>query len=467
VPPYPEAALLTIQGLVDVRLVADAIMRPLMQIRADPRFPAPKHKLPELAEAALVASGAVERASSPKVMLGALLSGRAALLFEDSTEGLLITVRGWQSRAVEEPPSEAVARGPREGFVETLQTNTALLRRRIRSDELTFRSLVLGRRTQTTIVVAYVRDLADPGLVSELLRRLGAIDIDGVLDAGQLREFITDAPLSPVATVGSTERPDVVAARLLEGRAAVLVDGSPFVLTVPSVLAEGFQSPQDYYLGPYFQSFMRIVRYVSFLFSVLALPLFTAIATYQQELLPTPLLLSLASSQEGTPFPVAIEAGLMLLFFELLREASLRMPRVFGEVVAIVGALVIGQAAVSAGLVSASIVIVTALTAISTFVVPTHVEIGAVARLILLALAATLGLFGVVMGILAMLGHTASVSSFGVPVLSPMAPLRVSDMKDVPVRLPWPVMRRRPASLKPRDEQRQASGPQARPGDRG
>lgn len=461
--PHPAAAVLSVQGLVDVRLIADAVLKPLMQMRTDVRFNSAKNKIAELAEAALVVAGGVERVSSLKVMLGALLGGQAVVLFDDSTEGLLINARGWQSRAVDEPPSEAVTKGPREGFVETLQTNTSLLRRIIRDDGLTFRSLILGRRTRTTIVVAYVRELADPGLVSELLRRLEAIDIDGVLDSNYLAELITDAPLSPIPAVGSTERPDVVAARLLEGRAAVLVDGSPFALTVPSLVVEWFQSPQDYYMGPYFQSFVRMVRYISFLFSILALPLFVAITTYNQELMPTPLLLSISAAKQGTPFPAAVESALMLLFFEVLREASMRMPRGLGGVVAVVGALIIGQVSVQAGLVGAPTIIAMALTAISSFVVPTQIESGAIARLVLLALAAMLGLFGVVMGLLLMIGHVASVQSFGVPVLSSFAPFRASEMRDMVVRLPWWAMRGRPVSLRPRDKQRQASGPVAKP----
>lgn len=456
VPPFPDAALLSLQGLVDNQLEAEAVLKPLMQPREIPE--AVKDRgVPEIAETTLIASDTFERSSFLRALLAGLLSGHCVVLFEGATEGLIIGVRGWEHRSVDEPPSESMARGPREGFVETLQTNTALLRRRIRNDGLTFKRILIGRRSQTPVVVAYIRDIADPGIVTELVRRLEAVDIDGVLDSGQLSEFITDAPRSPVTTVGSTERPDVIASRLLEGRAAVLVDGSPFVLTVPSLLIEGFQSPQDYYLNPYFQSMMRLTRYVAFAFSVLSLPFYVAVTTYAQELIPTPLLLSIAASKEGTPFPVAVEGTIMLLFFEILREASLRMPRALGEVVAIVGALVIGQSAVSAGIVGAPVVIVTALTAISSFVVPAHTDVGAVVRLFLLILGSTLGLYGLVMGSMVALGHVASLNSFGVPVLSPFAPVAVSDMKDAVVRFPWGSMGKRPTSLEPRDDPRQVS----------
>ena len=407
----------------------------------------PEDQLAGLAEGVLTAASGVRRERSLDGMLGGLLGGEALLLIEGSSEALLVDAKGWQTRAVDEPPSEAISRGPREGFVETLQLNTALLRRRIRDRKLVFKAMALGRRTKTTVVIAYLEDLARPDLVSEVTKRVSSIDIDGVLDTGYLAEFITDAPLSPVNTVGSTERPDVVASRLLEGRVAILADGSPFALTVPSLLVESFQSPQDYYMSPVFQSMVRFTRYLAFLLSVLTLPLYVAINTYNQELIPTPLLLTIAASKEGTPFPAVVETAIMLLFFEVLREATLRMPRVLGQVVGVVGALVIGQASVQAGLVGAPMVIATALTAISSFVVPGATELGAVCRVLFLTLAATLGLFGLVMGGFLVLTHIASVTSFGVPVLSPVISDRPSDLKDTAVRVPWWAMLTRPHGL--------------------
>lgn len=453
--PNTEIALLYIEGLVDQRLVAEAVLVPLMHMRFPAGTPMNVRKAATLAESVLVTAGNVAREPSQRAMLTALLSGKALLVFDEDVDAIVADVHKWESRAIEQPPSEPVSRGPREGFVETLQINTSLLRRRIKNDDLVFESLVIGRRTETAVVVAYIKDLADPDLVQELMKRLQAIDIDGVLDSSYLQEFITDVPVSLVPSVGSSERPDVVAARLLEGRAAVLVDGTPFVLTVPSLLVEAFQSPQDYYLGPYFQSFMRLVRYVSFLFNVLALPLFIAGTTYHMELLPTPLLLSIAGSKEGTPFPTAVESILMVLFFEILREASLRMPEPLGEIIAIVGALVIGQAAIQAGMVAAPVVIATALSAISSFVVPGLTELGALVRLLLIFLAATLGLFGLVMGALLVLANVVSTTSFGVPVTAPFAPFRLAEMQDAVVRFPWWAMRRRPPSLEPRDTTRQ------------
>jgi len=453
-----DAAVLFLEGMVDARLVSAALIEPLLSTHHGSSARAGTSAIDTI-ERRLVSVANTRRTYLVREMLGAILSGEALLLLDGIEQALMANVRGWQARAITEATSDVVFKGPRDGFVETLQTNIALLRRRIKNQDLTFESIVLGQRTRTPVAIGYIRSLANEELLAELRRRLGRIEIDSVLDSQYVAELISDTPFSPVVSVASTERPDVVASRLLEGRVTVLVDGSPFALTLPSLFAEGFQSAQDYYYSPYFQSFLRIIRYAAFGFNILALPYYIAVTTFHQQLVPTPLLLTIAASKEGTPFPVAFEAAMMLLFFEVLRESSMRTPRALGQTVSIVGALVVGQTAVMAGIVGAPVVIITALTAISSFVVPAHVDSGAIARLLLIILASTTGFYGLAMGLIMMLVHVSSLSSFGVPMLSPVAPLHTGDMKDTPVRSPWWAMDTRPTASQPQDLEREASQP--------
>jgi spore germination protein KA len=315
-------------------------------------------------------------------------------------EVLVLSTVGWEKRAIEEPPSEVVVRGPREGFTETLRTNTALLRRKIRNPNLTFEIMNIGKQTKTEVCIVYIRGIAYDSLVAELKRRLQRIKTDSILESGYIEEFIEDAPFSIFETVDYTERPDAIAGKVLEGRVAIIINGTPVVLTVPAIFLEFFQSPEDYYLRSYYSTLVRLVRYAAFAFSLLSPAIYVALVTFHQELLPTPLLISIAAAKEGVPFPAAFEAISMGLVFEILREAGIRQPRPIGQAVSIVGALVIGQAAVTAGFVSAPMVIVVALTAIASFVTPKLSDLTALLRILLTIMAGCLGAFGIMIGLL-------------------------------------------------------------------
>jgi len=255
------------------------------------------------------------------------LYGNTILLLDGYDEALDIDTKGWQTRAIEEPPTEAVIRGPREGFTETLRTNTALLRRKILDPDLTIESMVLGTRTRTRIAIVYLKSIANPKLVQEVKDRLQRINTDSILESGYIEQFIEDAPFSPFPTIGNSERPDKVASKLISGRVAILVDGTPFVLTVPMLFIEGFHAAEDFYSRPYLTGFIRIVRFGAYLVSILTPALYVALTTFHQELIPTDLLITMAASNEGTPFPAVLEALLMGVIFEGLREGSVRLPQ--------------------------------------------------------------------------------------------------------------------------------------------
>lgn len=374
-----------------------------------------------------------------------LLSGWAILLLADSSEAICIAAEGWKDRNVSEPTSQVVVRGPMEAFTENIGTNRALIRRKIKDPQLWTEGMDIGKITKTAISVMYLRNIADEKIVQEVRKRLGEINIDGILESGYIEELIQDTALTPFATIYNTERPDTIAAGLLEGRVAILVDGTPFVLLVPALFIQFFQSAEDYYQRADISTLLRMLRFVAFMITLLAPSLYIAITTFHQEMLPTSLLINLAAQREGVPFPAFIEALAMELTFEILREAGVRMPKTVGQAVSIVGTLVIGQAAVDAGIVSAAMVIIVSITAISSFVIPaTSMSISVrMIRFVLMGLAASFGLFGILLGYILLVLHLNSLQSFGIPYMQSFSPFVWSNQKDTLFRLPWTKMRTR------------------------
>lgn len=445
--PHMEGALIYIDGLINTKIINDNIIQPLMtgspcEIPAEHR----QEVLQYLNQTRLTANEVTNTGKISDVIDG-FLSGDTVLLAEGSDKALIINSRGYEKRSVDEPASEAVVRGPRESFIENLRTNTSLIRRKIKNPALTFESMIIGRKTRTNISVAYIKGIAQPELIKTVKKRLGAIQTDSILESGYIEQYIEDAPASIFATIGYTEKPDVAAAKLLEGRVAILVDGTPFVLTAPCLFIESFQSAEDYYFRPYFATLLRLVRVISYAVTILSPALYVAITTFHQELIPTELLFTMADAREGIPFPAFAECLIMLVTFEILREAGIRLPRPVGQALSIVGALVIGESAVSAGLIGAPMVIVVSITAVSSFVVPNQADSVAVLRFILLLLGSSFGGYGITLGLLGTLVHMASLESFGFPYLTAIAPFDWEDAKDSVVRAPLWLMIRRPSGM--------------------
>ncbi len=386
--------------------------------------------------------------------------GDTVLIFDGTARAILCETRGWNLRAINEPEAETVIRGPREGFIESLRVNTSLIRRRIRSPNLWLESVNIGSLSKTEVVIAYIKGLAGEGLLGELRSRLERIQIDGVLESGLIEEFIRDAPYSLFPTVLRTERPDIVASSLLEGRIAIFTNGTPFVLLVPGEFAMFLQAPDDYNEVFPIGSFIRTLRIFSFLMSIFLPGLYVAILNYHPELLPTVLILTVQATREGVPFPVAAEVVIMELAFEILREAGLRLPRAIGPAISIVGALILGEAAIRAGLVSPGVVIIVALTAIASFSTPVFsLSISArMLRFLIVILGATFGFLGIQVGFLLMLVHLLSLRSFGYPFMAPYGPFIWGDMKDNIIRNLWWKMVKRPRLLGYREPQRQPAG---------
>ncbi|RED59207.1 spore germination protein [Cohnella lupini] len=375
-----------------------------------------------------------------------LLEGHCLLIPASSDRFLCYDVSQGQNRSISEPSTESSIRGPREGFVEDIARNVALIRKRLKSEHLVFEQMVIGTETRTKVYLCYVDNIASSQVVDEFRRRLKAIHTDSILESSYIEEWIQDTAITPFPQLTSTERPDSVVAKIIEGQVGVLTDGTPIVLIGPITFFQLFNSPEDYYQRADFATLSRWLRMFAFLLAIFTPALYIAVVSYHQELLPTSLLISLAAQREEVPFPVFFEAAIMTITFEILREAGLRMPRIAGQSISIVGALVLGEAAVEAGLVSAAMVIVTSLTAISNFVSPNY-SFGIAQRIIQFAfmlLAGFLGLFGLMCGVFFLLIHLVSLRSFGVKYMSPIAPIAVSEWKDTLVRVPRYMMKRFP-----------------------
>ncbi|WP_236013323.1 spore germination protein [Paenibacillus glycanilyticus] len=432
-------------GLADTTLV-EAIVRALVvtgsQLNREPAELATAESI----RTSLLINATVKDCPNVREGINGILSGDTLVVVEGLDQALLVSTRGWKDRGVEEPSSENNVRGPRDGFMESIRTNTAHVRRRIKDPMLRFESMVIGTRSQTDVNIAYISDLVKEGLVDEVKSRLNRIKIDSVMESGYIEELIEDAPLSMFNTVQSTERPDKVASALLEGRVAIFIDNTPVVLIVPTFFWQYIQAPDDYYNRYWVGTFFRIVRYFAFLISLMLPSVYVMLVSFHHEMIPTSLALTIASGREVVPFPVLLEALIMELAFELMREAGLRMPKPIGQAVSIVGSLIIGQAAVQAGLVSPFMVIIVAITGISSFAIPSYSSSLAIRmfRFPLMIASGFLGLLGFSTMFFALLLHALSIRSFGESYLAPASPYRPTDQRDTMLRLPMWMLDERP-----------------------
>ncbi len=445
--------MVLIDGMVNGEAANRHIVMPVNECRAL----GPGEDALETLRDKVISVGEVKTSDDPAALAKAIVGGEAALFIDGADNALIINTRGWQARSVSEPEPERVIRGPREGFVESILINLSMVRRKISTPDLKFRFRTVGARTHTRICLVYHEALANREILRELEERLSRYSLDGALDAEYVEEMIRDAPYNPFQTVGSTERPDVVAAKLLEGRIAVFVDGTPAVLTVPCVFVESFQVNEDYYLGYPLASFVRFTRIVAFALTVSIPALYLALAAFHQELLPSALLHSITAARRNVPFPSIVELLMMLAVFEILREAGARMSAGVGQALGIVGALVLGQAAVAARIVSAPIIIIVAFTAICDMVGLKHHGAVVLVRLVSIVAVAFLGLYGYFLTMAATVLLLVNTRSFGVPYLLGMSSFKPQEIKDTWVRAPWWAMRLRPRIMA-RDRKRSGTG---------
>lgn len=457
--PEVEVAVFYVEGLVDRTTVNLAILQPLMLlsrvVRPEIRGSSPEELLAFLS-AQLIPASPVTKVSTIDELIDHVSTGETGILVDGVAQALTVETKTWEHRGITEPSTEAVIRGPREGFNEILRSNTALIRRRIRSPLLRLDPVKVGRLSQTDIVVAWVKGITSPQLVAEVKRRLAGIKTDWVPDSGYIEQYLEDFPFSPFPQFQYTERPDRLAAGILEGRVGILVDGSPLALLIPGGLSNYIVTAEDYYERFPYGSLLRLLRLAAAILALTLPALYIAVVSFHQELVPTTLVLAFAASREPVPFPVLLEGLLMMGGLELTREAGLRLPAPIGQTVGIVAALLLGQASVQAGLASPIMVIVVAVTGLASFIVP-HYASGLPLRWLgfgLMILGGTLGLFGVIAGLMAILLHLAGLTTLGIPYLEPVWRPR-SALRDLLIRMPLWTINRRPMYLHPRKVRRQ------------
>lgn len=445
-----KAALVYIDGMSEKNLLNEYLMGPLML--GDIKVESPseiKDKLITISD-----MKEIDKLSDG---LDVVLSGETILFIDGLNICYSIANRSLPNRGIGEPSGETVIRGSREGFIETLRFNTALVRRRIKDTRLRIESSQIGARSKTGVAIMYIDDIVNKDVLEEIKKRLDKINLDAILDSGYIEQYVEDNSFTPFPQVQSTERPDVVAAALYEGRIALIVDGSPFALIVPAVLATFLQSPDDYYNRWLNGSGVRIIRLIAIIISLIMPAMYVAATSFHTSIIPTKLAYAIAASREGVPFPSYVEVIFMELALALLIEAITKLPKPVGSTIGIVGGLIMGQSAVSAGLISPIMVIVVGITATTTFLIPNYYLTSAFAcfRVLFTILSAILGLYGIMVGVILLLIHLTRIESFGIPYLSPAVNLVTRDMKDLYVRLPFIKFKQRPEFMKPQDKIRQ------------
>ncbi|OPY60347.1 MAG: Spore germination protein B1 [Pelotomaculum sp. PtaU1.Bin065] len=452
--PVINGFVIFIDGLVD-KSVQDLLFQALMLFAAW-TAPPEKGKLALFVKERLLPGNQITLQSRFRDILDAVNYGDTALFLEGCADALLVETKGWEHRGIDRPTIEQVVRGPQEAFGETLRTNTALIRKLIKNENLTTEFIKVGTRNQVNVAVMYLRDLANPALVAEVKRRIDSVKTDLIIDSGTLEELIEDNPYNLNPTVMATERPDRVAASIIEGRVGIIVDGSPFALIVPTTMYEMLHTGEELYTRWQFGTFIRYLRALAFYLSFLLPGLYLSVVLFHQEMIPTELLLAIAGNRERVPFPSLVEVLLMEISFELIREAGLRIPGVMGTTIGIVGALILGQAAVQANIVSPILVILVAVTGLSSFAIPYYSLAFSlrIYRFFYIAVGAMLGFFGISIGLFAQIILTANLKSFGVPYLAPIGPRTVTGA-DVVTRLPVFFHEKRPDYLNPLEIARQ------------
>lgn len=420
-------------GLVGASLVNDYVVKPFI---ANAALKDAKDTL-SFVKNSVLQSNDIAEITDYEDLIKRLFSGDVIFLLDGYGTPLAVNARFPATRSISEPENEKSLKGPREGFCELILFNTALLMRRLKNDKLKLESFTLGNRTKTPVVMAYIDGICHQKLIEEIRCRLSSINTDSVTDTNQIAELIKAKPYSPFRTTGSSERPDVVANKLLEGRIAIIADGTPQVITLPFLFNEYFQSSDDYSINFYFGTISRLLRYLSFLISVFLPAIYLSTVKFQQEILPTKLLYSISAARMNVPFSATTELVIFLIFFEILREASARTPSVIGQTLSIAGALILGQTAVEANFISVPAIIIVAISGLCTNVLPTMQGAMLLCRLSILILSSQIGIYGVILGGTGIIIHLSDITVFSTSYLNNMLPNTKNSWMDIYIRGPY------------------------------
>ncbi len=440
-----RCAVVYTDGIVNKDLLGDQVIRPLSRYRGE--VDSEKIRLSLLSSELKEADGMEDAAKK-------ILDGDVLLLIDGSTNPIVVGLKMIPTRAVAEPPTDVTIKGPRLGFIEDIKTNVSLVRSRIKTTDLKISFLSAGKQSLTKIAIVYVDGIGSKELADKIKRKIEEAQIDNVADSSYVSKILSEKSYSLFKSTGTTEKPDIFCAHILEGRIGVIVDGSPIALTLPYVLIQDFQSSEDYFVNPYRATATRLIRFFSLFVAIYLPALYVAAQLFKIQLIPMSLIFRISASVQGIPLSPSLEMALVLFVLEVLNEASIRMPKYVGYALSIVGALVLGDTAVSAGIVSTTAIIIIAFSGICLYTVPNLYETTSIIRWIMLFIAGSIGTYGIVLFTAYLLYYMVTEDSYGVPLLAPFAPLVKSDLKDSLLRIKLFSMKNRPKIFRPKNKTR-------------
>lgn len=441
-----EIAFVFLKSITDQTLLSSAVYYPLQTFDEELTMDVIKNRI--------LKCGDIKDAKEEEI-LDEILNGKVIMITNFSPTLLAVDLLKFASRIPSEPPTSPVIQGPREGFVEDIQTNITLIRRRIKSKDLVLKTMKVGSQSQTKVVVTYLKGIARKDIVEKVIKRINEIKIDGIIDSYYILSFLEERPNSLFKQIGRAEKPDIIVSKMLEGKVAIMVDNSPIVLTVPFAIIEDLQNSNDYYSNHHYSTVIRIIRMIGLLLAVLAPGVYLALQLYHYNIIPLNFLITIADTTLGLPFTPFLEIVFIFLLFQILYEVSLRLPSYLGLATSVVGALILGDTGVKAGLISPPGVIIVALSKIALYTVPEQSSQITVLQLVFLILGGSMGLVGVVAGMVYVLNYLNSIDSYGTPYLAPYSPRIKRDLKDAVTQVSIINMKKRPKSYSPLKEDRE------------
>ena len=440
-----DIVLVFLKSIIDQVLLAEAVYNPLQTYEEDFSMEAIKNRILKCAD--------IKEAKEDEIV-DEMLNGKVLMFTNFSETILAIDLLKFATRVPTEPPTSPVIQGPREGFVEDVQTNITLIRRRLKTKNLILKTMKVGSQSQTKVVVTYLKDIARKDVVDKVIERISKIQIDGIIDSYYILSFLAERPNSLFKQVGRAEKPDIVVSKMLEGKVAIMVDNSPIVLTVPFAIIEDLQNSNDYYTNHHYSSVIRIIRLIGLMVAVLAPGIYLALQLYHYNIIPLNFLITIADTTLGLPFTPFLEIIFIFLLFQILYEVSLRLPSYLGLATSVVGALILGDTGVKAGLISPPGVIIVALSKIALYTVPEESSQITVLQLVFLILGGSMGLVGIVAGMVYVTNYLNSLDNYGTPYLAPYSPRIPGDLKDALTQVSIVKMKKRPKTYSPQKEDR-------------
>lgn len=451
-------AIVYTDGIVNKQLLGDLIARPLSKLSLQNKEKQENEGTMSALNLEIIKKTALFPELKEKTKLADIakevLDGNSLLLIDGVKTGLIVGAKLLPVRAVMEPPTDVATRGPREGFIEDIKTNMSLVRKRLKTPDLRFEITKIGKRSDTMVAVCWLEGTAKKNVKEEISKKLQQFDLDCIPDSSYIAALLAPRKHSLFHSLGKTEKPDIFSAKLSEGRVGILVDGSPIALTAPYILAEDLQSSEDYFISPFMASIFRVLRFISLLVAILLPAFYVSAQLFKMQLLPLGLMLTIASGVRELPLSPSLEMFVVLFLLETLKEASIRMPKYVGMSLSVVGALVLGETAVSAGFLSTPAIIVVAFSGICLYTVPNFVETGSVLRWLFLLVAGSIGPFGIVLSLAFVLYYLISADSFGAPLLAPFSPLLARDLRDSVVKYDLLSLNKRPRFLQSENKTR-------------